>query len=74
MWRLHRSGREEFEVDCVASKDTECRITCMAVHKVPEVVGAGTDSIQGGRKGKKRKKGKKQQGDKGESKSAKKND
>ncbi len=41
LWRLTRKGGrgsgEEFSAECVGSKDCGCRITCMAVHKVPEV-------------------------------------
>jgi len=40
VWSISRGGSQEaeFKVKLVASVDTKCRVTCMVVHKVPEVV------------------------------------
>ncbi len=37
VWRLRREGKEGFEAECLCERDTGCRVTCMVVHKVPEV-------------------------------------
>ena len=48
VWRLRRKGGEDFEAECVCSKDTGCRITCMVVHRVPEVQQPGKKKEEGG--------------------------
>ena len=37
VWSLEEDGEGEYEVEEVARADTKCRITCLDVHRVPEV-------------------------------------
>lgn len=37
VWKV-KVDDDEVEADCISEYDTKCRITCMTVHKVPEVV------------------------------------